>query len=102
MYPIMKKKGVWSGQIEHTRPILLLECARKMAMKVLNNRIRSICETEDILQGLNFCSLTKDSTSELINMIRNAMNTAYREDRECWLLLQDIRKAFDSVGIKVL
>src|SRR5277367_2417428 len=102
MYPIMKKKGIWSGQIEHTCPILLLECARKMAMKVLNNRIRIICETEDILQGMNFCGLTKDSITEPINLLRNAMDTAFREDRECWLLLQDIRKAFDSVGKEVL
>ena len=52
-----------------------------MAMKVLNNRIRLICETEDILQGLNFCGLTKESTTEPINLIQNAMDTAYREDK---------------------
>jgi hypothetical protein len=73
-----------------------------MAMKVLNIHIRTICEKENILQGLNFCGLTKDLMTEPINLVRNAMDMAFREDREGWLLLQDMKKAFDSVGIEVL
>src|SRR6185369_13369464 len=89
----------WGMDIDKTRPITLLETLRKIFTKILTNRIEEICRKSDILKGNNCSVLKGTSTHCLINIIKNLLedvNTS--QNGELWLVLQDMRKAFDSVG----
>src|SRR5438045_3944332 len=62
MYPIPKPKD-WNFNINITRPILLLECGRKVMVKLFTNRLSHICSSHNILQGYNFAALKGGSTA---------------------------------------
>src|SRR2546421_8829362 len=85
--------------IDKTRSITLLETLRKIFTKILTNRIKEICRKLNVLKGNNCSVLKGTSTHCPINIIKNVLedvNTS--QDRELWLVLQDIKKAYDSVG----
>jgi hypothetical protein len=56
VYPIPKPHD-WECQLKNTRPITLLETARKLMVKILNQRLSSIFFKYDVLIGNNFASL---------------------------------------------
>ena len=45
-------------------------------MRILTNRIKKTCEDKNILQGLNFCGLSKESTTEPIYLLNALMESA--------------------------
>src|SRR5579859_1606397 len=52
IFSIPKKNG-WTGQLKDARPISLLECDRKIFMKILQERLNRILGSYDILNPFN-------------------------------------------------
>ncbi|EXX60403.1 hypothetical protein RirG_180210 [Rhizophagus irregularis DAOM 197198w] len=50
----------------------------------------------------NCCGLPGECTSEPIYLVNNFIEDARENSKELWVLTQDMKKAFDSVGLKVL
>ena len=73
IYPI-PKPGDWNLNLDKTRPITLLECSRKLLMKILTNRLTKILtEHWEILGDNNFAALPGKSTNEPLHMLNNIM-----------------------------
>ena len=89
----------WGMDIDKTRPITLLETLRKIFTKILTNRIEEICRKLDVLKGNNCSVLKGTSTHCPINIIKNVLEDVNTFcDGKLWLVLQDMKKAYDSVG----
>jgi len=98
IYPI-PKPGDWNLNLNKTRPITLLECPRKLYMKILTNRLSNILTAnEHILGENNFAALQGKSTIEPIHILNNVMEEARENKKELWILLQDMSKAYDLVN----
>ncbi|KAG9305201.1 hypothetical protein G9A89_010709 [Geosiphon pyriformis] len=72
---MIPKPYEWEGVLTNTCPIALIETAHKILSKILSNRIFLVCSTHNVLRGNNFLVL-----------------------KELWLVLQNMRKAYDLVG----
>ncbi|KAG9304928.1 hypothetical protein G9A89_003096 [Geosiphon pyriformis] len=90
------KLGV--GTLTNTRPIALVEITRKILLKVFSDRISLAYSKFDVLHGDNFSVLKSTSTQIPIFTIGSIIEDALEKNRELWLVLQDMRKAYDSVG----
>ena len=93
------KTSDWEKNIDKTRPITLMETLRKIFSKAMTNRVEKICRTQNILRGNNCSVLKGTSTHSPITVIRNIMEDANQfRTTDLWIVLQDMRKAYDSVG----
>ena len=102
IYPI-PKPGDWNFELNKTRPITLLECPRKLYMKILTNRLSKILSyNKHVLKDNNFAALPGKSTIEPIHILNNIMEDARENNKELWILLQDMSKAYDRVNRKHL
>ncbi|KAG9305432.1 hypothetical protein G9A89_021150 [Geosiphon pyriformis] len=90
--------GESEGVLMNTHPIALIETACKILSKVLSDRISAACSTFNVLCGDNFSVLKSMTTQSPIFAIGSVIEDALEKNRELWLMLQDIRKAYDSVG----
>ncbi|KAG9289140.1 hypothetical protein G9A89_022449 [Geosiphon pyriformis] len=72
--------------------------ARKILSKVLSNRISLACSRFDVLHGNNFSVFKDTSTQSPISAVSLIVEDALEKGRELWLVLQNMRKAYDSVG----
>src|SRR3954463_1485680 len=95
---LIPKKETWSDNLKNTRPITLIETGRKLLTRILINRISKICSSHPILIGDNFSVLKDISTSLPIQIINFAIEHATNNKKELWLVMQDMKKAYDSVG----
>ena len=55
-----------------------------------------------MLKGPNFAGLPGGSTEEPVHIINAIMEDARDNKKELWLVLQDMKKAFDSVSLVAL
>jgi len=101
VYPIPKPTE-WHYDITKTRPIILLETTRKAFVKILNKRLSKIISKYNILKGNNFAGLPGKSTQKPIKLINMIMEDANENNKELWLLFQDLSKAYDRVDLKFL
>jgi hypothetical protein len=101
LYPI-PKPNEWHFDITKTRPITLLETARKAFAKILNNRLTKIISRNNILKGNNYAGLPGKSTQDPIKILNMIMEEALENKKEIWLLFQDLSKAYDRVDLQYL
>src|SRR5215216_1758466 len=108
VFPIPKPKP-WNCDLNNTRPITLLETARKAFTKILNNRIQQVLLQSNALSGLNFAGLPHQSTNEPLNIVNNLLEyhrlkkkSDATYDQELYILFQDMSKAYDRVNIFML
>ncbi|KAG9305245.1 hypothetical protein G9A89_001507 [Geosiphon pyriformis] len=87
------------GVLMNTHPIALIETVYKILFKVLLNRISSACSTFNVLYGDNFSVLKGMTTQSSIFTIGSVIEDALEKNRELWLVLQNMRKAYNS-GLK--
>ncbi|KAG9297349.1 hypothetical protein G9A89_005633 [Geosiphon pyriformis] len=87
-----------SGVLINTRPIALIETAHKILFKVLSDRISAAYSTFNVLRRDNFSGLKGTTTQSPIFVIGLVIKDALEKDCELWLVLQDMKKAYDSVG----
>src|SRR6266480_3571206 len=101
MYPIPKPSD-WEYNLGRTRPIILLECIRKLCTKVMTRRLADICASHEILKGPNFMGLRGESTKIPLHTLANVIEDAKEKKKELWIAFQDMAKAFDSIGMTPL
>ncbi|CAB5353542.1 unnamed protein product [Rhizophagus irregularis] len=97
IYPI-KKTIEWNRDLNLTRPITLIETARKIAIKILTNRLSDIITKNSVLRGKNYAALKYESTFEPIKILQTIIEDANINKKEAWIILMDISKAYDSVS----
>ncbi|GBC06112.1 hypothetical protein RclHR1_06630001, partial [Rhizophagus clarus] len=103
IFPINKTtRSHWNNDINLTRPITLIETARKIFIKVLVKRLAKILSLNKVLQGSNYAALLNESTLEPLKIVQSIIEDANKENKEVWILLMDISKAFDSVSMIML
>ncbi|KAG9303442.1 hypothetical protein G9A89_013768 [Geosiphon pyriformis] len=94
---MIPKPYVWDGILLNTRPIALIETAKKILSKVFSNRIFLACSKFDVLCGNNFSVLKGTSTQSPISAVGSIVEDALEKGCELWLVLQDMYKMYDSV-----
>jgi ribonuclease HI/endonuclease/exonuclease/phosphatase family metal-dependent hydrolase len=98
VYPI-PKPGDWELNLTKIRPITLLETPRKILMKILTNRLTSKLENNyNILKNHNYAGLPGRSTQEPIHTLNALIENARETNKELWILMQDMSKAYDLVN----
>src|SRR3984957_9742214 len=101
VYPIPKPHE-WESQLKNTRPITLLETARKCFVKLFTNRLSTILYEHGVLQGGNFAGLPGGSCQAPIHVLDSLITDSLLHKKPLWVLSQDISKAFDSVSLPML
>ncbi|CAB4418815.1 unnamed protein product [Rhizophagus irregularis] len=103
IYPINKTtRSHWNYDLKLTRPIVLLETARKICFKILTNRLSEILTKEQILTNTNYAALKNESTLEPLKIVQAVIEDANKYKKEAWILLMDISKAYDSASSTML
>ncbi|KAG9297346.1 hypothetical protein G9A89_004008 [Geosiphon pyriformis] len=95
---MISKPYDWDGVLSNTQPIVLIKMARKILSKVLSDRISFACSRFDVFCGNNFSVLKGTSTQSPISVVGSIVENALQKDCKLWLVLQDMCKAYDSVG----
>src|SRR5205823_7351935 len=101
VYPIPKPYE-WEARLQNTRPITLLETARKCFVKIINNRLSTILSSNSVLQGNNFAGLPRGSCADPIQILNSIIHHSHITNSPLWVLSQDISKAFDSMDLNML
>ncbi|KAG9284576.1 hypothetical protein G9A89_004618 [Geosiphon pyriformis] len=99
---MIPKPYEWEGVLTNTRSIALIKTARKILSKVLSDRISTACSTFNVLRGDNFSVLKGTTTQSPIFAIGSVIEDALEKNRKLWLVLQDMRKAYDSMCNKFI
>jgi hypothetical protein len=84
----------------NVRPIALLETICKVFTRIITSRLGSVFTTNKILREENFCGLKGDSTDTPIHLLNVLIEDAKLNNKELWIVLQDISKAFDSISLE--
>src|SRR3954454_23107923 len=101
IYPIPKPYD-WNCYLSNTRPITLLDTARKLMTRIMNKRLGSILAANNILKGNNYAGLPGSNCSTPIAILESILPDAKSHNKPLFIFLQDISKAFDSMDIRML
>src|SRR5260364_346878 len=101
VWPISKKTQ-YKGDLSQTRPITLIDHTRKILTKILTERLSKILLRHNILAPQNNVALPHTSTMIPIQQLNHIMEDAQLYNREFWILLQDMSKAYDTVHLPLL
>jgi len=101
IYPIPKPHK-FNYEMVNTRPIALLDVIRKCATKIITSRISNALSEHQILEGLNFCGLKGEDTTTPLMTMNNIIEDAKANNKELWIMTQDMAKAFDSISMESL
>ena len=69
---------------------------------MITKRLAKVFIEKEILKGPNYAGLLGNSTKQPVHILNMIMEEAKEKDKEVWILLQDMRKAFDSVPLESL
>ncbi|KAG9291175.1 hypothetical protein G9A89_013047 [Geosiphon pyriformis] len=70
----------------------------KVLFKILLNRISFICSKFGVFYGNNFLVLKDIFTQSPVFTVGSVIENALEKNKELWLVLQDMHKAYNSVG----
>ena len=101
IFPIPKPTD-WNCYLKNTRPICLIETARKLMTKIMTNRLASILHRFKILKGNNYAGLPGGSCHTPIHVLESLIHDSASLDKPIFIFLQDISKAFDNIDINML
>src|SRR5581483_8277527 len=101
IYPIPKPHE-WNCYLSNTRPITLLDTARKLMTRLMYKRLSTILSENSILQGGNFAGLPGGSCDPPIALMDMLIRDASAHNKPLFILQQDISKAFDSMDTNML
>ena len=101
IYPIPKPYD-WNCYLNNTRPITLLDTARKIMTKILNRRLNAILANNNVLKGQNYAGLPGSNCSTPITILETIIHDAKSNNKPLFIFLQDISKAFDSMDTRML
>ncbi|KAG9286689.1 hypothetical protein G9A89_012239 [Geosiphon pyriformis] len=76
----------------------MLLTARKILSKIFSNRISLACSTHNVLHRNNFSVLKGITTQSSIFAVGFVVEDALKKNHELWLVLQDIKKVYNSIG----
>ena len=79
---LIPKSKNWQGNVNITRPITLIETARKILTRILTDRIATVCHSKEILKGNNISVLKNTSTHVPIHTINNIAEHAREYNKE--------------------
>ena len=65
-------------------------------------RLEKIIRDNEMLKGPNFAGLVGSSTESPIHILSMIIEEAKEKNKELWLMLQDMKKAFDSISLQSL
>ncbi|KAG9298517.1 hypothetical protein G9A89_018876 [Geosiphon pyriformis] len=82
--------------LTNTRLIAFIETSRKILSKILSDHILRACSTHNVLRRDNFSVLKDTSTQSSIFVVDFVVEDALEKNRKLWLVLQDMRKTYDS------
>ena len=82
--------------------LILLEAFRKTVVRVVNKRLSQILVEYNILEDPNYADLPGDSIASPIHIMNNLLEDVRQKNKEIWILFQDMKKAFDSVSLKMM
>ncbi|KAG9307349.1 hypothetical protein G9A89_017178 [Geosiphon pyriformis] len=92
----------WKGVLTNTHSIALIEMAHKILFKILSDWILLACSMFDVLYSDNFSVLKGTFTQSPIFAVGSIVEDVLEKNRKLWLVLQDMKKVYDSVGWKHL
>ncbi|KAG9306609.1 hypothetical protein G9A89_004806 [Geosiphon pyriformis] len=72
--------------------------AYKILSKILSDKISLACSTYNVFRGDNFLVLKGTMTQSPIFAVGLVVEDALEKNQKLWLVLQDMRKVYDSVG----
>ena len=70
--------------------------------KILTKRLAQVLCEKKILKEPNFAGLPGNSTEKPVHIVNTIIEDAKESNKELWLVLQDMKKAFDSVSLEAL
>ncbi|KAG9307279.1 hypothetical protein G9A89_017107 [Geosiphon pyriformis] len=94
---MIPKPYEWKGVLMNIYPIALIKTAHKIFSKVFLDRISLACSMFDVLHGDNISILKGTITQSPIFAVGSVVENVLEKNQELWLVLQDMRKAYNSV-----
>ncbi|GBC39340.2 RNA-directed DNA polymerase from mobile element jockey-like [Rhizophagus irregularis DAOM 181602=DAOM 197198] len=101
LYPIPKPQW-WNYDINLTRPIILLDCIRKLLIKIINGRLNHYLSNNQILQHNNQAGVQGASCNKIILQIQAIIDHQHDTKNPFFLAIQDLSKAYDRVDLDLL
>jgi hypothetical protein len=96
---LIPKKSNWDYTLTQVRPISIIEPFKKTFTKIFTSRLDKIISSNNLLSNLNFAASKNSSTHTPIQILHNAIEHYKANNKEAWILFQDMSKAFDKINI---
>src|SRR5436305_15347428 len=101
IYSILKPTD-WNCHRKNTRPICLIETARKLMTKIMTNRLATILSEHKIFKGNNYTGLPGGSCYTPIHALESIIHNFNAFNKPLFIFLQNISKAFNSIDTNML
>src|SRR3954447_22798716 len=99
---LIPKPYDWNCYLSNTRPITLLDTARKLMTKIMNKCLSFTLAANSVLKGNNYAGLLGSNYASSIAILELIIQDAKSHNKPLFIFLQDISKAFDSMDVNML